>query len=584
MISLKKFSVVDWFRQLAQSCRRFPISVLLLISLSCFLIYLNHGGDVGSRWEFFGIFYLSTAALLGVSLQLLTEDFKSIWARIVMQLVVHAAWLAISIYLSQFDKFSLPQFIAVSATIVTIVLSVFVACFYRKGDDVPFWNFSGRTFVAVIAGLVVGGVLTLGLILFAQSLNWLFDVEVKDHVFADIPSVCMVLLAPLLSMTLIPAGESKRIHQVQPYSGFFKGVVQYLFIPLLLLYMVTLYVYATQILISWQLPVGWVSYLVTASMLGMVILLYLTYPLQHEQGNSIFKTLTRWLPVVMLPLLVLMSVAIGRRLSDYGITVSRLYVLVFNVWCYAVCLWLIITRNKRIWLIPASFAVILFLISVGPQSIPNITQRQLLDEARKAFSASGITQLPMSGEQYEKWLSEVDPKVAAAIDAKLDYLQMDFGFNSTKELLSKDVVTGNHAMMDRDGEVVETSTGGYNNFNNDCLINDNTVPEGYSHLSFVDFHNDGSLNKTDGNRVLIGVSRSPVRGYLYGVREKDRAEYEFEISVKQLIELDSQRNPEGKVNPLILDNGDAVLMIERYSITIRSDEYQLNGEGILFTK
>ena len=582
MVSLKKFSIAEWVKQLALSCRRFPVSVLLLISLSCFLIYLNHGGDLGSRWEFFGIFYMASAALLGVSVQLLTEDFKSQWARVVTQFLVHVAWLAISIYLSQFDKFSLPQFIAVTATIVTIVLSVFLACFYRKGDDVPFWNFSGRTFVAVIAGLVVGGVLTLGLILFAQSLDWLFGVEVKDYVFADIPSVCMVLLAPLLSMTLIPAGKSKRLFQVQPYSGFFKGVVQYLFIPLLLLYMVTLYVYAAKILISWQLPVGWVSYLVTASMLGLVILLYLTYPMQHEQGNSIFKTVTRWLPLAMLPLLALMSVAIGRRLSDYGITMSRLYLLVFNIWCYAVCLWLLFTRNKRIWLIPASFAVILLLISVGPQSIPNITQRQLLGEARKAFAASGITQLPLSGEQYEKWLNEVDPKVAASIDAKLHYLQRDYGYESTAALLAKDADTGNHAVLNREGEL-EDSNNSYISYSNNNLIMGDSLPRGYSQMYLVDLSAEGVLK--DGDRLSIDVRHNQVRGAIDVITDRDPVACQFEIITKKLKEFDSERNPDGVTEPLIIDNGKALLMINQYSVTIVDNKnYSFNGDGIMFTK
>ena len=207
----KGFSLNVWIRQFTLSCRRFPVSLLLLTFLSVFLICINHGAKVSDKWQFFYIFYSATGALLGVSLQLLTEDFRSRIAAVITQLLLHAAWLGISLYLAQFDRFSLPQFIAVAATVVAIVLSVFLICFYRKGDDVPFWNFSIRVFEAIIAGLVIGGVLTLGLILFAQSLDWLFSVNVKDEVFADIPSVCMVLLAPLLSMNLIPGGEAKRI-------------------------------------------------------------------------------------------------------------------------------------------------------------------------------------------------------------------------------------------------------------------------------------------------------------------------------------------------------------------------------------
>ena len=541
---------------------------------------------MSEKWQLFYIFYPATGALLAVSLQLLTEDFKRRWTAVLTQVLVHAVWLGISIYLAQFDRFSLPQFIAVSATVVTMALSVFLLSFYRKDDDVPFWNFSQQTVVAIIAGMVVGGVLTLGLILFAQSLKWLFGVHVSDNVFADIPTVCMVFLAPLLFMNLIPAGDEKRVREVQSYSGFLKGVSQYLFIPLLLLYMVTLYIYATKILLSWQLPVGWVSYLVAACMLGMVVLLYLTYPLQHEQGNSVFRTVTRWLPLVLLPLLALMSVAIGRRLSDYGITVSRLYLLVFNIWCYVVCIGLLIIRNKRIWWVPASFAVILFLISVGPQSIPNITQRQLLGEARKAFAASGINQLPLSGDRYKKWLDSVDPKVAASIDAKLQYLQRDFGFASTRELLAKDAVTGthdiHHAINDVDDEVISSS-----GYYNEDLINDVSIPQGYSRMYYVSFNEDlttGEL-KDNGDKVLIAISPSRVRGADVATSPEGDPEYRFEIKVSQFIERDKERNTEGEVEPLITENGKAMLIINRFSLTINTDKtIYFGGEGILFTK
>ena len=583
MALFKNFSLSVWIKQFWGSCRRFPVSVLLLVFLTCFVLFLIHGGKVTEKWQFFYIFYPATGAVLGISLQLLTEDFKRRLTAVLTQVLVHAAWLGISIYLGQFDRFSLPQFDAVTATVVTMVLSMFLLSFYRKGDDVPFWNFSLQTVVAIIAGVVVGGVLTLGLILFAQSLDWLFGVQVSENVFASIPTVCMLLLAPLLFMNLIPAGEDKRVYEVHSYSGFLKGVVQYLFIPLLLLYMVTLYVYAAKILFSWQLPVGWVSYLVTACMVGLVILLYLTYPLQHEQGNSFFKTLTRWLPLAMLPLLVLMTVAIGRRLSDYGITVSRLYLLVFNIWCYVVCIGLLITRNNRIWWIPASFAAVLFLISVGPQSIPNITQRQLQSEAHKAFAASGVKQLPLTGDQYDKWLGSVDPKVAASIDAKLDYLQSDFGYNSTSDLLAKDAITGTHAKQTSEGDEVIASSGYYN----EDLINDVTIPQGYSRMYYVSFNEDmttGELTDND-DKVIIVISPSHVRGADVATLPEGNPEYRFEVKVNQFVERDRERNAEGGVEPLIVDNGKELLMFNRFSFSLNQDKtIFLGGEGILFTK
>ena len=568
MKAFKRFSIAEWLKQVGGACRRFPVAVLLLTFLSLMLISLNHGYDFSDKWLFFYLFYPATGSLLAVSLQLLTEDFKKRSVAVLTQVVVHLLWLGISLYLTQFDRFSMPQFVAVSATVVTMALSLFLLCFYRKGDDVPFWNFSFNLFITIVSSLVVCGILTLGIVLFLQSLDWLFGMKV-EQLFADVPAVCMVWLAPVLAMSQIPAGADKYDHEVVSYSGFIKGVAQYLFIPLLLLYMATLYVYAAKILFTWQLPVGWVCYLVSASMLGMVLLIFITYPLQLGQGNSIFKKLLRWLPLAMLPLLVLMSVAIGRRLSDYGITVSRLYVLVFNIWCYVVCIGLLITRNRRLWWVPASFAAVLFLISVGPQAIPSMTQRQLKSEARKAFTASGINQLPLSGEQYEQWIKSVDKKVAKSIDAKLHYLQKDYGYNSITDLVGKDVVLG-RIYQDED-EL--SSSGAYEHYSNWRMIHRMEVPSGYRHMEWIE-KGDDCLADVKGDTMTIVLT--PQNG----------KEQTFELDVKALIALDEGKWDNETPEPLVLQNGETMFVVNHFTLSINDKKTVdfLNIDGVLFTK
>ena len=564
---LKKYSFRTLFERIGQGFMRFPLAMLFVIFLTGFILYLIHGGKPGSRMEFFLIFYPATAALLAVALSLLTEDFKNWRIGAALQVVAHAAWFAISYYLSQFDRFSLTQLIAVSATVFAISMSVFLVCFYRKHQEVPFWNFSIRTVAALFLAIAIGGALALGLLLLTESLKMLFGLHISNYVYADIWTVCMVLLAPSLFMALIPKGGNKYLNTVPDFSGFAKGVVQYLFIPLLLLYMVTLYAYGAKILLEWTLPVGGVSYLVSGSMALMVLLIYLTHPIQHQEGNKLFKRVTRCLPVAMLPLLALMTVAIGRRLSDYGITVSRLYLLVFNVWCYCVCLWLIFTRNKRIWLIPASFAIILFLISVGPQSIANITQRQLKNEVRNAFTASGLTQFPLSGDQYEKWLASVDSKTAAAIDSKLDYLQDFYRYGSIEDLIGKDAVVG------RVDDTVDDLAGSYEHYSNWNMISHADVPDGYRQMTWIG-------NERDESTTIVGDKITVV------IETEDGVERSFELSVKTLIALDEEKWKDQKPDPLILDNGDALFFVNRYSLSINPDKTVdfLNIEGLLLTR
>ena len=575
----KRFSPSAMVKRFVHSIKRFPVAVLLLVFLTAFLIIWNHGAEVSEKWWFFYVFYPATGSLLAVSLQLLTEDLKSRTVAAITQIAVHLLWLCVSLYLAQIERFSVPQMISVSATVVTMALSMFLLCFYRKGDDVPFWNFAMRLFVAIVAGLVVGGILTLGIILFLQSLDWLFGLNVND-LFPDVPAVCMVLLAPMLTMSQIPAGEEKHDHQVLSFSGFIKGVAQYLFIPLLLLYMVTLYVYAAKILFTWQLPVGWVCYLVTASMLGMLFLIFITFPLQYSEDDSIFKKLLRWLPLAMLPLLVLMSVAIGRRVSDYGITVSRLYVVVFNIWCYIVCIGLLLTHNKRLWWMIASFAVVLFIISVGPQSIANITLNGLKSEARTAFSSVGFTHLPLTSEQYDKWLKSVDSNKAYSIDDKLAYLKDLYGYHAMSDVISEDAHIGRYASevrlaTDTDTEIDEVRNIDYRSYMNTDLIQGMPLLRGFERIAWID--DPTCVYEEFGNLVVLNL------------RDKSSGtEYRVPVRYDELEALDDGRENESPKNQFLSIDGNAVFVFDEFHYAVSNDgltkEITLTYSGLLFMK
>lgn len=564
----KNFSFSAFGERFGQTFKRFPLAMLLVLFVTCFLIFLDHGGEVSDRWEFFLRFYPVTGAMLAVALSLFTEDFMSRPAAVAVQAVIHAAWLGISAYLTQIERFSLPEIIAVGATLVAIGLAIFLISFYRKNQDLPFWYFSMRTIIAAVVSVAIGGALTIGLELLAESFRILFGFDVGQAVNIDIWVVCMGLLSPVLWMLLIPKGEQKFLYEAPAFSRFAKGVVQYLFLPMLGLYLITLYVYAAKILLQWTLPVGGVSYLVSGSMVLMVLLIYVTYPLQHQEGNRLFKRVTRWLPVVMLPLLALMTVAIARRLSDYGITVSRLYLLVFNLWCYAVCLWLIFTRNKRIWLIPASFAVILFLISVGPQSIANVTRSHLLKEARTAMMASGIKHFPLSGDQYKQWLDQTDDKVAEAIDSKLDYLLCEY---SSKDIcgLVDDAAAVGYYRFDKENEVKGARL--VTEYSNSNLINHVAVPQGYT--TMTDVNTDCSTFSIKGDKILLELSSPDLKG-----------KYHFVIDFKQLERFHIEGyEPNGE--SLVLEGNNALLMLDDFELRRYSDgEDTFVWTGILFTK
>ena len=109
-------------------------------------------------------------------------------------------------------------------------------------------------------------------------------------------------------------------------------------------------------------------------------------------------------------------------------------------------------------------------------------------------------------------------------------------------------------------------------FSNNGLVKGVTVPQGYSMLTCVRGDDDNIL-KVEGNKMWVWI------------KDGNEEEYQFELDVEQLVERDTDRNPEGINQPLLLDNGKAVLIIDDYYITVYNHNAScLNFSGILFTK
>ena len=98
-------------------------------------------------------------------------------------------------------------------------------------------------------------------------------------------------------------------------------------------------------LVSWELPTGWVSWLIVALMTVCIAIQFGLYPARLENNKRFDNWIARWMPVLILPLLLLMTIGIVRRFNDYGITVNRLYLATLNGWFYFVCIGLFAIKH-----------------------------------------------------------------------------------------------------------------------------------------------------------------------------------------------------------------------------------------------
>lgn len=376
-INLNKF-----YENALATCERFPACLCLLLMLSAQLItYI-----VIEKTPDALTFFLSVGLLLALLLHLWTEETddcrltcipdsrKAVMAWTLPFVILAADSYALHLQ----ERVTMSIGIAQSSAILALLIGVCYLPFWHESDDRKSWNFVFRIVGALLVAFFVGLLMWGGLSLLYVGSSELFGFETNFKVVTTLAVLCNVMLPGLLFLIRVPAGEKKQDNLLTK-SGFLLGIVRYLFLPLAMLYMGVLYVYGAKIVATWTLPKGMLSMLISVLMGGIIAITFMLYPYIKDKNHKGYEIrLIHLMPLLVLPLLVLLSVGIGRRFMDYGITANRLYLLTLNVWFYVVALGLWLFKARRIHWISISFSTLLLLTSCHPWNYNSIYRNTLL--------------------------------------------------------------------------------------------------------------------------------------------------------------------------------------------------------------
>ena len=547
MDSLKE-KILGLAETVRRGIQRFPLTVVFAFALTvCALIWEYKGYNAISKdWRFFMIWYPATGIALSLSLSLWLEEHAGKSGYNIAAALIHLVWIGVSVLLMRhIDTIHYaPYNFAVAALITALALSLVVLSFLKDKTDVAFWNFSLRSVGAVATALVVSGIVCGGLELLTVAIDKLFGVFVSSHCYSNVAILCFCLLAPILVIQGIPGGTLKHDDEPILMPGLIENAVTKLFMPIAAAYLVTLYCYAAKILFTWQLPDGWVSWLVTASMAAMVILFMMVYPYIDKASQSTsgwnrmaVRFITDRMPLLMLPLLLLMSIGIARRISDYGITILRVYLVAFNLWCYAVCIILIIKRRAGIMWIPVSLVLTFAVLTLLPVNVSTCVRKNLTNKVNAILQENGWNGAAMSDDEYGKLLSKLDSSVSHQLDSRIDYLKSQFSRQSVNDIIDTGVLTGRiseHVFEDgKDGNV---EIHRYRSILGETSFN---LPQNASKMCLYEYNTDLGKNCIKDEILTVEL---PVEFELN--RSSKTLKYEFSIPLSQLRALQEEMTPD----------------------------------------
>lgn len=559
---------------LLRAVRRFPLPTLFVVLLTLKVLLFLHGVRDGSEHEeHVVLYYLASAALLATVTAVWGETQRSRRLRWAVTVATQFLWLGCTAYLYTQPVASLACLVGHGATVALMVAALPGLPYLRSHSELAFRRFCSRLVFSAFAAGLTGFCFFTGVTVLLLAMDPLFGVELSDRAVGTCFAVCFVLGAPLVFLARMP--EPDALGQEQNAVGHLtRYAVRYVLNPLLCVYLLTLYVYAAFILLRWELPNGWVSGLVSTLMGGLVVAVYLYLPLRRTDGWTRDDVVARYGPALMLPLLLLMSVGIGRRLYDYGLTVRRLYLLTFNLWCYAACFYLIFTRSRCIKWLLLSPVVVLFAVSVGPWSLVETTQRVLTHEVKRALDGSGVAACPMDRTEYRHTLDAMSDETARYVNDKLAYLLDTYGQESVAAFIHDDVRPHDFAP----GTKNEATS--YNNYFRSDLPA--TLPGDYRLLVRQGIKTDitpADLRRDTARLVLTCTAPDG---------QPRRAE--FDIPLQRLRDLDTLSYDYPAV-PLLSLDGQACLLVEMYHLTVRPHQDSntarrdnLTMEGILLLK
>jgi hypothetical protein len=365
---VKQLSFSSLANSIKDIFKRFPGAIIAAIIGSIFSILLSHQPyelTESNHWYWNIIMSCYLGMLLLIAITVFAEKKElSITKSLLLQLT--GLTIAVAYY------FTLPdQFI----NIVTIRFTLFALGFHcliaflpfsADGEMSAFWQYNKILFLRILTAFLYTGVLYIGLSLALLAMEKLFSITIESKLYVDLWIVLTGIfntcffLADFPKMTIV--SEQSSID----YPKGLKIFTQYALLPIITIYLLILYAYLFKILLTFQWPMGWVSYMVLGFSVAGILSLLLIHPIRNEATNKWILTFSRLFYFALFPLLILLFFAIERRIREYGITELRYFVLVLALWLLFIATYFLASKQKNIKIIPQSLCLLAFLTSFGP--------------------------------------------------------------------------------------------------------------------------------------------------------------------------------------------------------------------------
>lgn len=266
---------------------------------------------------------------------------------------------------------------------VVALLPLLLLSFRMRSDNSRYVAEAAHMALSAAIALLFASVALLTFYMIYLSVTEIFDLTPETTNFiSSIAAFAYILLAPMIFFAALD-----RRDEVQSLSATGTTLLNTIISPALIIYTAILYLYTAKIVVTWTLPKGTVAGMVFAFSIAAVVVKALQQYVPRRRYDWFFDRFS----LISLPLIVLFWIGTARRISEYGLTESRFYLVLCGV-IMTLCLLLFLARKTGRYLTVSVTAFVLFAATayIPPISAKRLSLRSQMYRADAVAQELGI--------------------------------------------------------------------------------------------------------------------------------------------------------------------------------------------------
>ncbi len=315
---------------------RFPLTILCGIIVFLLSVYVIENSDMKNHNllnELYKMIILTGLSIpLTAALELIREKYlsdKNKWIIRALNTVITIAFVIFYrfyyLYETGGETFFNNGEKLLATGIIFFLLFLLVPLIGKKDEEEKYFQ---SVVVDKIVTILYSMVLFLGLTAVFLTVDGLSLIKLKEEIYIEIWLFVVFVFAMIFfASKLKKVNESLEEYEIHK---IFRLLIYFIVIPLITMYTGILYIYFGKMLITRSWPQGLVSHLILWYTIFSLFIMIMVTPMREKDLAA--KTFKNYFPFVSVPLLILSIVSISKRISQYGVTELRYFIVLLGIW------------------------------------------------------------------------------------------------------------------------------------------------------------------------------------------------------------------------------------------------------------